>query len=70
MNADLESLDPATWSTFARRSDDSVIEVFSFILLLYYEMAVEIWNLTTPATVGGPFSSGTVQRPGCMCCAL
>jgi len=40
MNAERESLEPATWSTLARMSDDSVIEVFSFILLLYYQIGV------------------------------
>jgi hypothetical protein len=36
MKADRESLEPAKWSTLAKTSDDSVIEVFSFILLVYY----------------------------------
>jgi len=36
MNADRDNFDPAKWSILASRSDDSVIEVFSFILLIYY----------------------------------
>lgn len=36
MNADRDNFDPARWSIFASKSDDSVIEVFSFIRLTYY----------------------------------
>ena len=36
MKADRECFDPARRSTLVKRSFDSVIEVFSFILLLYY----------------------------------
>jgi len=36
MNADRDNFDPAKWSILASRSEDSVIEVFSFILLIYY----------------------------------
>ena len=36
MKADLENFEPARRSTLARTSVDSVIEVFSFILPVYY----------------------------------
>ena len=36
MKADRDCIDPARRSTLAKRSFDSVMEVFSFILLLYY----------------------------------
>src|SRR3954451_11981567 len=36
MKADREALEPAFRSTSRRTSDESVIEVFSFILLSYY----------------------------------
>ena len=36
MKADRDCFDPARRSTLAKRSFDSVIEVFSFILPLYY----------------------------------
>ena len=36
MKADRDCFDPARRSTRTKRSFDSVIEVFSFILLLYY----------------------------------
>ena len=40
MKAERESLEPAKWSTLARTSEDSVMEVFSFILLIYYYFSV------------------------------
>ena len=39
MNAERESFEPARRSTLLSTSDDNVIEVFSFILLLYYQAA-------------------------------
>lgn len=47
MTAERDSFEPATRSTFANTSDDSVIEVFSFILPLYYytsRLRIPIYN--------------------------
>lgn len=45
MNAERESFEPARWSTCSKRSDDSVIEIFSFIIQLYYQMlAFDKWG--------------------------
>src|ERR1700682_2045399 len=56
MKAERESFDPAKWSTFASTSDDSVIEVFSFILLSYHTIAAlaehrSSWKLQIYGTV-------------------
>lgn len=40
MKAERESLEPARWSTLAGTSDDSVMEVLSLILLIYYHYIV------------------------------
>jgi len=42
MKAERESFVPARRSTLANTSDDSVIEVFSFILLIYYYLSVGV----------------------------
>ena len=50
MTAERDSFEPAARSTFANMSGDSVIEVFSFILPLYYfqrapvQIATPIYN--------------------------
>jgi hypothetical protein len=48
MNAERESFEPARRSTFVSISEDNVIEVFSFILLLYYQCAWKEWKCDGP----------------------
>ena len=36
MKADRDPFEPAVWSISARRSDESVMDVYSFMLPLYY----------------------------------